>query len=239
MASTHGPRIGIRARYQGGEGPGHSVQWNRGIWSAAAVDAPPDLVRVDTGELRHGGADLALHRLVPLQVALERRAAGARGCQHARMLPGTVVEDGDRLRHLAAGRRRGRVVIRPMGPALERPLLQPGMRQQLSHDGQVAGLAVVRGGHQRDVSGRQLVAGDDLAAKRGNGLKGLGAGPEVGDDRWIAELILNPATGIDGGEVTSVGRLPDPAPLDRDQRRRRVRHGLSIGSDRRRLFTRQ
>ena len=84
-----------------------------------------------------------------VEVRVERCVQGAGSGQHTRVLAGTVVEDRQGLIHLVPRRRRGRFVIGPVRTTLQVRLRDPGTPQQVAHDLDVAGLAVVRGGHWR------------------------------------------------------------------------------------------
>src|SRR5437879_4676017 len=87
------------------------------------------------------------------------------------------------LRHLhrAPRQRRRRLVVGPVGAALERTLGNPRMPQKVANYLDVAWLAVVGGGHDRDVLRLQVKTGHDAGAQRGDGLKWFRTGAEVGE----------------------------------------------------------
>ena len=167
-----------------------------------------------------------LDRVVRNEVAIQRRTKRAGGGQHPRVFARAVVEDGQRLAQLVPDVGGGRLVIGPVGAALQGALGDAAPLQQIAHHLDVSRLAVVRRRHDGKVFGFQVKPRGDPRFEGCEGLERLGAGAEVGQTLWVSGARMDPSARIRGDQMTDMKRLFDAAPLDAHHRDGGVEHAV-------------
>src|SRR5256885_4099718 len=113
------------------------------------IRRPPRSTLFPYTTLFRSAANSFLHGMHRFEVAFQRGAQGAGGAEHPGMLARTVIEDGQRLCHLATKRAGCRLVIGPVGAALQGAFWNACALEKVANHLDMARLPVVRGRHDR------------------------------------------------------------------------------------------